>query len=61
MSSDGIEIRSEARGSHWVAWVTRPGQSDLAAPILMVGLTREEAEQRMNSWWRARDASSRQT
>jgi hypothetical protein len=60
MSSDGFEVRSEARGSHWVAWVTKPGQSEQAAAILMVGLTREEAEQRMNSWWHARDPSSRQ-
>ncbi len=61
MSSDGIEVRSEARGSHWVAWVTKTGQSEQAAPILMVGMTREEAEQRMTSWWHARTPSSHET
>ena len=56
MSSESVEVRSEARGSHWVAWVTRTGQDAQAAPILMVGQTREEAEERMNTWWRTYEA-----
>lgn len=43
------EIRSEARGPHWIAWVAdesgKPQQS-----IVLVGQTREEAEARAKEW-----------
>jgi hypothetical protein len=42
-------IRSEPRGPHWIAWVAdengRPEQS-----VVLVGLTREEAEERAKRW-----------
>jgi hypothetical protein len=41
------EIRSEERGFHWVAWVASDGQPERpAGSVLMVGLTKEEAEAR---------------
>lgn len=58
MGSESVEIKSEARGSHWVAWVTRTGQAAQAAPILIVGQTREEAEERMDTWWRTYETGS---
>lgn len=51
MNGESIEVRSEARGSHWVAWVIPAGQGVQPASILMVGRTREEAEDRMRTWW----------
>ena len=49
LTSQHREIRSEARGPHWVAWVTdangKPEQS-----VVLVGLTREEAEERAGRW-----------
>ena len=43
------DIRSEARGPHWVAWVAdaegKPEQS-----VVLVGLTKEEAEERAKRW-----------
>ena len=43
------EIRSEARGPHWVAWVPdadgKPENS-----VVLVGETREEAERRARMW-----------
>jgi hypothetical protein len=43
------EIRSEARGPHWVAWVAdangKPKDS-----VVLVGETREEAEERARRW-----------
>jgi hypothetical protein len=43
------QIRSEAHGPHWVAWVAdsngKPENS-----IILVGETREEAEQRAKEW-----------
>ncbi len=42
-------VRSEAHGPHWVAWVPdadgKPEQS-----IVLVGLTKEEAEERARRW-----------
>ncbi len=42
-------IHSEARGPHWVAWVRgvdgKPEQS-----VVLVGMTREEAEERARRW-----------
>lgn len=42
-------IRSEARGPHWVAWIAgadgKPENS-----IVLVGETREEAEERARTW-----------
>jgi hypothetical protein len=42
-------VRSEMRGGHWVAWVPdadgKPERS-----IVLVGETREEAEERARQW-----------
>jgi predicted RNase H-like HicB family nuclease len=42
-------VRSELRGGHWVAWVPdangKPERS-----IVLVGETREEAEERAREW-----------
>lgn len=42
-----VEVRSEARGSHWVAWVARPGENKPSDAVLVVGRTRKEAEERL--------------
>ena len=42
-------IRSEARGGHWIAWVAdAQGKPHLA--VVLVGLTQEEAEERVKQW-----------
>lgn len=42
-------IRSEARGPHWVAWV--PDSSGKPeGSVILVGETREEAEERARKW-----------
>ena len=45
-----FEIHSEARGPHWVAWVSEPGQKSPIRSILLVGASREEAEARARDW-----------
>jgi hypothetical protein len=45
-----LEIHSEARGPHWVAWVSEPGQKGPFRSILLVGASREEAEARARDW-----------
>jgi hypothetical protein len=48
------EVRSEARGSHWLAWVGPPAGPGREQPVVMVGTTREEAEERLRVWLAAR-------
>ena len=43
------EIRSEARGPHWIAWRTDSAGRPAGA-IVFVGETREEAEKRAAEW-----------
>jgi hypothetical protein len=43
------EIRSEARGPHWVAWVVGENGKPLGS-VVLVAETREEAEERAK-WW----------
>jgi hypothetical protein len=43
------EVRSEARGPHWIAWIVRSGSDKPDRPdrnIVLVGETQEEAEAR---------------
>jgi hypothetical protein len=43
------DIQSEARGPHWVAWVKDANGKPKGA-IVLVGETREEAEERAAKW-----------
>ena len=45
-----FEVHSEARGPHWVAWLSEPGQKNPHQSVLLVGATREEAETRALAW-----------
>jgi hypothetical protein len=47
-SSD--QIRSEARGSHWIAWVSRDGDPKPHRSVVLVGQTQEEAEANARKW-----------
>jgi hypothetical protein len=50
-TKDGtFEIRSEAHGPHWVAWVARPGDSAPDRDVLLVGQTQAEAEANARRW-----------
>jgi hypothetical protein len=50
-----FEVRSEARGPHWIAWLTRGGDTKPVHAVVVVGETQEEAESRAREW--AREAS----
>jgi hypothetical protein len=47
-SSD--EIRSEARGPHWIAWVSRNGDPKPHRSVVLIGQTQAEAEANARSW-----------
>jgi hypothetical protein len=44
------EIRSEAHGPHWVAWLARTADAAPDQSVLIVGQTRAEAEARARQW-----------
>ena len=47
----GFEIRSELRGVHWIAWVTRSATDGKPeGSVVLVGQTQEEAEERARRW-----------
>jgi hypothetical protein len=50
MSAMTVEIRSELRGGHWVAWVVRTPDGKPDQSVLIVGRTKEEAESRAREW-----------
>jgi hypothetical protein len=44
------QIHSEARGGHWVAWVSRDGSGRPERAVVLIGETREEAEANARKW-----------
>jgi hypothetical protein len=45
-----FEIRSEAHGPHWVAWLAKAPDTAPAHAVLIVGETQAEAEARARQW-----------
>lgn len=45
-----FEIRSEAHGPHWVAWLARTPDAGPDQAVLLVGQTQAEAEARARQW-----------
>ena len=45
-----FEIRSEAHGPHWVAWLARTGDATPDRAVLVVGETKAEAEASARRW-----------
>ena len=39
-----FEVHSEARGPHWVAWISQAGEAGPHRSVLLVGASKEEAE-----------------
>jgi hypothetical protein len=50
MISGSYQIHSEARGPHWIAWISRDGSGKPDRSIVLVAPTREEAESRARAW-----------
>jgi hypothetical protein len=49
-ASTSYEIHSEARGPHWIAWITRGGAAKPDRSVVLVAASRQEAEARARSW-----------
>jgi len=49
-STTSYQVHSEARGPHWIAWVTRGDSNTPDRSIVLVAETREQAEARARNW-----------
>lgn len=45
-----MEVRSEERGPHWIAWIASGADRRPAGGVVLVGETRAEAETRAREW-----------
>jgi hypothetical protein len=50
MTSGPYQIHTEARGPHWIAWVTRGGESKPDRSIVLVAASEAEARERARRW-----------
>ena len=44
------QIHTEARGPHWVSWITRAGETKPEGSVILVAASKEEAEARARQW-----------
>ncbi|HEY7171466.1 MAG TPA: hypothetical protein VH417_11505 [Vicinamibacterales bacterium] len=44
------QIHTEARGPHWVAWITIGADTKPYRSVLLIAATQEEAETRAKAW-----------
>ena len=47
-------IHTEARGPHWVAWLTVGADTKPERSVILIAATQEEAETRARQWAEAR-------
>jgi hypothetical protein len=45
-----FQVHTEARGPHWVAWITRDGSAKPYRSVLLIARTQEEAAARARVW-----------
>jgi hypothetical protein len=49
-SAGSYEIHAEARGSHWIGWITREGNTKPDRSVVLVAASRDEAVARARRW-----------
>ena len=49
-TSGSYQVHVEERGPHWIAWITRGGDSKPAGSVVLVAATQPEAEARARRW-----------
>jgi hypothetical protein len=49
-ASDSYQIHTEARGPHWIAWVSRDGSGKPDRSVILVAETKEKAEANARRW-----------
>ena len=49
-TTTGYQIHSAARGPHWIAWITRGGETQADRSIILIAANQKEAEERAKRW-----------
>jgi hypothetical protein len=44
------QIHSEARGPHWIAWISQDGGNKPHQSVVLIGASQPEAEDRARAW-----------
>jgi hypothetical protein len=50
ISAGSPQIHVEARGPHWIAWVSRDGSGKPDRSVILVAETKEQAEANAQRW-----------
>jgi hypothetical protein len=50
ISAGSAQIHVEARGPHWIAWVSRDGSGKPDRSVILVAETKEKAEANAQRW-----------
>ena len=50
MAGSTYQIQSQARGPHWIAWVSRDAAGKPDQSVVVIGETKEEAEENARRW-----------
>ncbi len=49
-TASSYQIHTEARGPHWIAWVSRDGSGKPERAVILVGETKAKAEANAERW-----------
>jgi hypothetical protein len=49
-TSSSYQIHTEARGPHWISWITRGAETKPDRSVVLVGASQEEAQARALRW-----------
>ncbi|HKT79441.1 MAG TPA: hypothetical protein VJP86_04435 [Vicinamibacterales bacterium] len=50
MTTSNYQIHTQARGPHWISWITRDGSAKPDRSVVLVAATQAEAEARAKRW-----------
>jgi hypothetical protein len=49
-TTGSYQIHSEARGPHWIAWITRGAETKPERSVVLIAASQDEAEVRARQW-----------
>jgi hypothetical protein len=54
-AAGSYDIHVEARGPHWIGWITRSGETKPHRSVVLIAATEDEARKRAADWARVAD------
>jgi len=49
-ATGSVQIHTEARGPHWISWISRDGSGKPERSVVLVAASQAEAEARARAW-----------